>query len=209
MMSKKGLVSTIIPVFNRPVLVVEAIESVLAQTYRPIEILVVDDGSTDNTLAVLQSLAKAHDEIRVFKQENAGPGVARELGRQNAEGEFIQYLDSDDLLLKDKFHLQVKALNSRPDCNTAYGKTEETLMEEPLQGVASCKTGAQFKAMFPAFLRNRWWSTSTPLHRASLLKEVGEWLPISNEEDWEYDCRIASCFTYSSPRRTFKRRRWG
>lgn len=191
-MIKKDLVSTIIPVHNRPDLVVDAINSVLAQTYRPIEIIIVDDGSTDNTLSVLQSLAETHPEIKTFSQSKAGPGVARELGRQNAEGEFIQYLDSDDLLLADKFRLQVNALNQQADCSVAYGKTESTVIGEPLKGVAMRKTGLRFDAMFPEFLRDRWWGTSTPLYRASVLHDIGGWLDTLNEEDWEYDCRIAS-----------------
>lgn len=187
-----GLVSTIIPVFNRPILVKEAIESVLAQTYRPIEVIVVDDGSTDNTLSVLSRLAEQNVELTILTQVNAGPGVARELGRQNARGEFIQYLDSDDLLMVDKFSLQVSVLNDHPSCVVAYGKTEATLIGEPTKGLAMRQTGICFDAMFPAFLRSRWWGTSTPLYRASVLNSVGAWLPLINEEDWEYDCRIAS-----------------
>jgi len=187
-----GLVSTIIPVYNRPDLIVEAVNSVLSQTYRPIEIIVVDDGSTDETVSVLESLEQNHPELTVMTQGNSGPGVARELGRQSATGEFIQYLDSDDLLLPEKFALQVDALNAQSDCDIAYGKTESTLIGEPLKGVALKGTGVKILAMFPLFLRSRWWSTSTPLHRAKVLDDVGSWLPLSNEEDWEYDCRIAS-----------------
>ena len=187
-----GLVSTIIPVYNRAELVVEAINSVLSQTYRPIEIIVVDDGSTDNTISVLKSLEMNHPELRVMTQANAGPGVARDLGRKSAAGEFIQYLDSDDLLLPKKFQLQVEALNRNPDCDLAYGKTESTMIGEPLKGIALKRTGLKVSAMFPSFLRSRWWSTSTPLHRSSVLDNVGPWLPLLNEEDWEYDCRVAS-----------------
>src|SRR5262245_21086983 len=94
-----GLVSTIIPVYNRPALLSEAVTSVLAQTYRPIEIIIVDDGSTDATPEIAQSLASAHPtEIRWLRIINGGPGAAREAGRRCARGAFIQYLDSDDLL---------------------------------------------------------------------------------------------------------------
>ena len=189
---ESGLVTTIIPVYNRPILVGEAIESVLAQTYRPIEIIVIDDGSTDNTVLALKALAAQYSEIRVLSQDNAGPGVARELGRQNAKGEFIQYLDSDDLLLPEKFSLQVKALLDKPECDVVYGKTELIKIGERLNGKAIKRTGEKITSMFPLFLHERWWSTSTPLHRASVLQVVGAWLPLSNEEDWEYDCRIAS-----------------
>ena len=78
----------------------------LAQRYRPIEIIIVDDGSTDETPQVVEELAASH-EVRSVHQGNAGPGAAREAGRQLACGAFIQYLDSDDLLLPTKFELQV------------------------------------------------------------------------------------------------------
>ncbi len=117
-----GLVSTIIPVHNRASLLREAVASVLAQTYRPIEIIIVDDGSTDDTPAAADILAAEHrGEIRVLHQRNMGPGLAREAGRQVARGEFIQYLDSDDVLLPRKFEGQVAGLLRHPECGVAYG----------------------------------------------------------------------------------------
>src|ERR1700730_16934030 len=93
---RPSLVSVIIPVYNRAAMLREAVDSVLAQTYRPIEIVIVDDGSTDDTAAVADEMASRHSGIiRVIHQRNAGVGHAREAGRQAAEGEFIQYLDSD------------------------------------------------------------------------------------------------------------------
>ncbi|MGH9419051.1 MAG: glycosyltransferase family A protein, partial [Thermoanaerobaculia bacterium] len=114
--------TTIIPVFNRPALLVEAVGSVLAQTYRPVEIIVVDDGSTDETSSVSDALATKHGGIiRVIHKTNGGPGLAREAGRIAARGDYIQHLDSDDLLLPRKFELQVAALEASPGCGAAYG----------------------------------------------------------------------------------------
>src|SRR5262249_25034222 len=115
------LVSVIIPVFNRAAMLVEAVDSVLAQTHRPIEIIIVDDGSTDDTVRVADGLAG--DSVRVVHQTNAGPGAAREAGRGIARVDFMQHLDSDDLLLPRKFELQVAALRANPDCGAAYGWT--------------------------------------------------------------------------------------
>ena len=186
------LVSCIIPVFNRAEMVCEAIASVLEQDYRPIQILVIDDGSTDNTAKVLDELATVHPEISVLRQPNAGPGVAREHGRKHARGEYIQYLDSDDLLLAGKFSQQVKALIDNPDCDVAYGKTEEVVYGEPRKGVAARETGQRHAAIFPRMLTHRWWSTTTPLYRRSVTDRAGAWLPTCAEEDWEYDCKIAA-----------------
>lgn len=188
-----GLVSTIIPVYNRPVQLREAVESVLHQDYRPIEIIIVDDGSTDDTFAVAQALAELHpDIIRVATQANAGPGMAREHGRQVAQGEFIQYLDSDDILLPGKFSAQVAALCVDSDADVAYGVTyfrdsDGTLFNEPHKD-----TGKKISTMFPAFLVSRWWETATPLYRSNVCDAAGPWTDLSLEEDWEYDCRIAA-----------------
>lgn len=187
-----NLVSTIIPVYNRPEMVKEAVASVLAQTHKPIEVLLVDDGSTDHTPAVLQALALRHEQVKVFTQKNSGPGAARELGRLNSRGEYIQYLDSDDLLLPDKFQQQIAALARQPEADVAYGKTESISVDAQPQKVADPKTGEHHKSMFPLMLRERWWSTSTPLFRRAAVEQAGPWSPLSNEEDWEYDCRIAS-----------------
>jgi len=192
-----GLVSTIIPVHNRPELVVEAVQSVLHQTYRPIEIIIVDDGSTDETPKVLERLAAGSPAaIKVVRQENGGPGLARETGRRQASGEFVQYLDSDDVLLPKKFELQVAGLMSNPQCGVSYGKTRLVKNGiEHLSDVPWKRTGEVIATMFPSFLESRWWGTSTPLYRRGILDEAGPWSTLWNEEDWEYDCRIAALGT--------------
>ena len=186
------LVSTIIPVFNRSSMLQAAVRSVLAQSYRPIEIIIVDDGSNDETTDVVNKLVQQYPEIIALFQENAGPGVARENGRQHARGEFIQYLDSDDQLLPEKFSLQVAALHENQNCNVAYGKTDSRQLQSDQPEKAWKLTGEKINSMFPEFLKSRWWSTSTPLYRRSVIDKAGPWLALINEEDWEYDCRIAA-----------------
>lgn len=88
--------SVIIPVYNRAQLVKQAIDSVLAQIENPYEVIVVDDGSTDNTPQVLESYG---DRIRLFHQHNEGPEIARQRGADEASGEYLVFLDSDDILL--------------------------------------------------------------------------------------------------------------
>ena len=107
----ENLVSTIIPVYNRSAMLREAVASVLAQSWRPIEIIIVDDGSSDDTVHVAEDMKSQHPEItHVLRQKNAGPGVARQTGLNVARGEFVQFLDSDDLLLPSKFELQISGL---------------------------------------------------------------------------------------------------
>lgn len=187
-----GLASVIIPVHNRPSLVQEAVASVLAQTYRPLEIWVVDDGSTDDTPAVLARLARDHPQmIQVIRQTNQGPGLAREAGRRRARGEFLQYLDSDDLLMPCKLELQVQALRQMPDADVCYGKTRHYRFGESAMDVADRRTGERIDRMFPEFLVTRFWNTVTPLYRRRVTDKAGPWAGLRQEEDWEYDCRIA------------------
>jgi Glycosyl transferase family 2 len=191
-----GLVSTIIPVFNRPVLLREAVESVIAQTYRPIEIIVVDDGSTDETASVCRAMGAEHSRLlRVVRKENGGPGRARETGRELAKGEFIQYLDSDDRLLPLKFEKQVAALRARPDADVAYCYTRYLRIGETPEQKPWKRSGITVETMFPSFLEERWWDTPTPLYRRSVCDEIGPWSELSIEEDWEYDCRVAATGT--------------
>jgi glycosyltransferase involved in cell wall biosynthesis len=192
-MPSDGLVSTIIPVHNRPLLLREAVESVLAQTYRLIEVVIVDDGSTDETAAVAAGFERARpDIVRVARIANSGPGAAREAGRQLARGEFLQYLDSDDLLAPTKFEIQVAALRASPECGAAYGHTRAYTMGRPPRQAAWKRTGERIEMMFPSFLASRWWETSTPLYRRAVCDRAGAWTSLRSEEDWEYDCRIAS-----------------
>jgi glycosyltransferase involved in cell wall biosynthesis len=188
----RPLVSTIIPVYNRGSLLVEAVNSVLAQTYRPIEIVVVDDASTDDTPRVIESLAARHSELRAVRRANGGPGLARETGRLEAKGDLIQYLDSDDLLLPRKFELQVAALNEHPDRGVAYGivRYRNAAGEEI---VCDWKPANQIvDTLFPSLLIARWWETVSPLFRKSVTDAVGPWSALRLEEDWEYDARVAA-----------------
>lgn len=98
-------VSVIVPTYNRAAYVVRAVESVLAQTVKDFEIIVVDDGSTDNTKDVL---GQYQDKIRYIYQENKGPSAARNSGVLNARGEYIAFLDSDDRWLPDMLSAQLR-----------------------------------------------------------------------------------------------------
>jgi glycosyltransferase involved in cell wall biosynthesis len=188
----EGLVSTIIPVYNRSTLLREAVASVLAQSYRPIEVIIVDDGSTDETGREAEAMSEAYATVRAIHRDNGGPGAARETGRLAARGEFIQYLDSDDLLLPKKFELQVAGLRRCGDCAVSYGKTRFYAQNHSATDVAWKRTGERISTMFPSFLQSRWWDTSTPLYRREVTDLAGPWTRLKNEEDWEYDCRIAS-----------------
>lgn len=113
-----GLVSIIIPCYNRADIVRETIDSVLAQTYERFEIILVDDGSTDNTREVIS--AYADRRIRYFYQANAGLSAARNSGLNVAKGEFIAFLDSDDIWHEWKLSAQVEIFRRHPEAGLIW-----------------------------------------------------------------------------------------
>lgn len=186
----EGLVSVIVPVFNRGAALQEAVASVLRQSYAQWELWIVDDGSTDGTAEVAEQLAASDARIRCLRQANGGPGTAREAGRQAARGEFLQYLDSDDLLLPRKLDRQVQALRSSPSAGIAYCRCQETDERGHVLATPLRASDRRIERIFPTFLLSRWWNTITPLYRSELCERAGPWLPLFQEEDWELDARI-------------------
>ena len=114
------LISVIIPTFNRASFISEAIDSVLQQSYQKIELLVVDDGSTDNT-AEIMSRYTADPRVRFFQQPNQGQSVARNLALQYAKGEFICCLDSDNRWLPGKLEKSLAVFKQHPEVDIVYG----------------------------------------------------------------------------------------
>lgn len=116
------LVSVIIPLYNAAQFIVETIDSVLNQTYQNIEIIIVDDGSTDQSLQKVAALT--NNQIRWFKQTNKGASAARNYGLKEAKGDYIQFLDADDLLATDKIEKQISLLQNSANtvayCSTVY-----------------------------------------------------------------------------------------
>ena len=169
-----------------------AVKSVLAQTYRPIEIILVDDGSTDHTPTVLTEFQKSYpDEILVLTQANSGAGLASEKGRQAATGAFIQYLDSDDYLLPNKFSDQVAALEAHPECAIAYGTSSHVHSDGRVLEDPSRKTAKKIDTLFPLLLVERWWHTHTPLFRRWISDAAGPW-PNFRPEDWDLEARMGA-----------------
>jgi GT2 family glycosyltransferase len=120
-----GLVSVIIPTYNRAYILGEAIESVLQQTYRSVEVVVVDDGSTDNTQRVIEGYGPL---VHYFCQSNAGVSAARNFGLRQARGEFIALLDSDDCWRPWKLEAQVHLLRRFPELGMVW--TDMTAVDE-------------------------------------------------------------------------------
>lgn len=118
-MNSQPLVSAIIPVYNGEGYIEQALESIFVQNLSDIEILVIDDGSTDGSWERLQ---RYRDRIRLFRQLNSGVAMARNHGLKNASGAYITFLDADDLWLPDKTERQLAFLNDHPEYGVCYGR---------------------------------------------------------------------------------------
>jgi glycosyltransferase involved in cell wall biosynthesis len=181
-------VSIIIPTYNRAAWVMEAVASVLAQTYRDFELFVVDDGSTDGTLAALASLG---GEIKVLRrQASRGVSAARNLGARAATGGWLAFLDSDDLWLPDKLARQVEYLKANPDlviCQTGETWIRNGVRVNPPE---ACRKVAG-DIFLPSLARCLVSPSAVMLHRR-LFEEMGgfdEELPAA--EDYDLWLRIA------------------
>ena len=177
------------PVHNRFSLVNESIKSVYEQTYRPIELVIVDDFSDAVFIPHLPT-----DEqltVRIIRhQENLGPGASRETGRLVATGDYIAYLDSDDLWSPHFLELQLKKLENTPDAQMAYCKTG--LFSNPLELDSDNlrrRNAQTFTTILPTLFWGRPWSTSACLWTKSACDLIGPWFTGWTWEDYEYDYR--------------------
>lgn len=115
------LVSVVMPAYNAADYIDAAITSVLRQTLKNLELLVVDDGSSDDTASVVARRAAEDQRVSLFRQANAGPGPARNTGFEAARGRFFAFLDSDDAWTPTFLERQVALLESRPDVDVVFG----------------------------------------------------------------------------------------
>jgi glycosyltransferase involved in cell wall biosynthesis len=169
------LVSVIIPVFNGERFLAEAVESVIAQSYHPLEIIVVNDGSTDKTAEIAAGFG---ERVRYFYQANRGPAAARNRGIQAARGDMLCFLDSDDLWLPDTLAHQLARLRANPAIEVVMGYTR------------GCRlvTGADGRAQFgPTSIAFPVLSLGCAAIRRSAFDRVGlldETLAYGEDVDW-------------------------
>jgi len=174
---KSPLVSCIVPVFNGEKYLGEALDSILKQTYRPLEIIVADDGSTDGTGAVVASYG---DQVRYNRQEHAGAPVARNLGLSIARGEFVAFLDSDDLWHPEKLQRQMARFEARPGLDLCVTHLQNFWIPD-LEHEKARFQNHRLAAALPGYV------TPTLLARRSAFDEVGlfnEILRVGDSKDW-------------------------
>ena len=191
-MNTNKTISVVIPNYNYGRFIGEAIESVLAQTYQPIEIVVVDDGSTDDSVKIIESFG---DKVKLIKQENGGVGKARNTGIKNSAGSYIAFLDADDVWLPKKIELQVKFFETHAEIGLVTAATREfdadrNTITEYLDGKGGwC---AEDLLLFNQRVVNGPGSSS--LIKREVVEQVGgfdENKQMHPSEDWEFCYRVA------------------
>ena len=183
------LVSIVIPCYNQGGFLRESVGSLYAQTYPYFEIIVVDDGSTDQTREVVQSFLP---RIQVIHQKNAGVSAARNAGIAQATGEMILFLDADDWIDPDAIEKFVKAANDRPDGTLFHGSCRIVTLEKvPLESRKS--TGLGSDPFHRLLLKNEITTPGTVMVRRSAVLKAGGFDPtIKGGEDWDLWLRIAA-----------------
>ena len=169
------LVSVVIPVFNGERFLREAVESVLAQNYSSLEIIIVDDGSTDDTASVAGSLPET---ARYLHQTNHGPAAARNRGIEHARGSLIAFADADDLWPVAKLELQLPHLINNPAIEIVLGRIQQVLLSETVNGQTQSQEFGE-----PAFSVN----LGGAVIRKSVFERVGlfdETMRYSEDVDW-------------------------
>ena len=194
------VISVIIPTFNSADYIPQALDSVLNQTYRDFEIIVVDDGSTDHTQTVL---APYMPQIRYIWRENGGPSRARNAGIQAARGRYIAFLDADDLWVPTKLEVQAQVLDTRPEVGLVFGDTqvfdrERILVDSFLRQKRQYSALAASPTVEQAFLtliRDNFIPTSTVMVRRQCIATVGMFdESLLSAEDKDLWLRIAMRF---------------
>lgn len=187
-----ALVSVIMPAFNAARFLGDSVASVAAQTYRDFELLIVDDGSSDNTVEVADTLARSDNRVRLIRSErNVGTAAARNLAFVAMRGDYVCFLDADDAFLPTKIETQLAFLRG----NQSYGLVYSDLLlgNERLEVIRLNRIGVPPLA-FPELLTLRnWFQPIAPMLTASLVRSVGGFdEALTPAEDWDYWIRCAA-----------------
>jgi glycosyltransferase involved in cell wall biosynthesis len=189
----KPKVSVIIPAYNSEPYIAKTLGSVLAQTCDNYEVIVVDDGSSDGTLRIAKSF---EPRIKVLTKQNGGPASARNLAISHAQGDYLAFLDSDDLWVEDKLERQIAFLNENRDVGLVYGEAL-TFTENDGEKKIGERIGYTTDPSFRLLLFGDYIPNSTVMIRRACIEKAGplnESRKLIGVEDYEYWMRIAKHF---------------
>jgi glycosyltransferase involved in cell wall biosynthesis len=219
--STPPLVSVIVPTYNYGSFIGETLECLRAQTYENWECLVVDDGSTDDTADVVARFMRDDKRFKFLRQQNARQAAAKNNGLRNCAGEYIQFLDADDMIEPEKLEKHVGYLEAHPDVDIVYGSARYFRTENPGERLST--TWGDDKPWMPgisgsgkevllSLVRRNFLVINAALVRSSTVEAVGpfdERLPPA--EDWDYWLRCAAAgarFSFDDPPGTLALVRW-
>lgn len=188
------IISVVIPAYNAEKTIKETINSVLNQTFQDWELIIINDGSSDQTGEIIQKIIDS--KIKLFSYQNAGVSISRNRGIAKASGEFIAFLDHDDLWTPDKLELQLQALQEHSNAALAYSWTDHC--DESGKVIALGRHITMQGNIYENLLVDNFLDTaSNPLIRKSALDEVGQFDPtINSSGEWDLWLRLASRYPF-------------
>ena len=188
--------SVIIPVYNGSAYVGTAIRSVLAQTEPDLELIVVDDGSTDGTPDVVRQFDDPR--LRLLEQTNAGPSAARNLGIAESRGDWVGFLDADDSWRPEKLEAHLRRASERPAAGLTYSSV--VVVDEQGALVEALKADLEGDVLESLLFGNViWGGGSSAILRRDVFDRVGGFDPkIKYGEDWEMWLRVASAYPFAA-----------
>ncbi|MEO8664377.1 MAG: glycosyltransferase family 2 protein [Ignavibacteria bacterium] len=190
--NKRKLVSVIIPFYNRIGLLKASVQSVIRQSYKPIELILVDDHSEEIfDRDFIKDYTSKEFRIKIIRNEkNIGPGLAREAGRLIAKGDYFAYLDSDDFWHEEFLEKLVSCLENNKSVGMAYSKT---ILIRTTGNFLRNKNDKSFDKIVPVLfdVHGRPWATGACLWKREIVNKIGSWSNARIWEDYEYDVRAA------------------
>lgn len=183
-------VSVILPAYNAEAFLSEAIESVLRQTWHDLELIIVNDGSTDTTMSIAERSREGDRRVRIVDKPNGGPSSARNAGIAAARGDAICFVDADDILLPDKIRRQVEFLERFPGCDLVY--SDYYVGDGDLTPVWLVSVRPVTAKIDEDLLYRNFFAPMCPLIRSRLIAVTGGFNEqLRGAEDWEYWIRAA------------------
>jgi glycosyltransferase involved in cell wall biosynthesis len=182
-------VSIIIPAYNADRFIAATLDAVLAQTFTAFEVIVVNDGSTDRTPAIVEQYMQQDDRIQLINQSNQGVGPSRQRGKAVTQGEFIAYLDADDLWLPDNLAAHMRHFAGNPSLGISFARVEFMQCDGTLTG---CYSSSRLRDIEPVhlFYENLLITPSNAIIRRSVFEQVGEFdCDLPGAEDQEFFLR--------------------
>ncbi|MGL4881058.1 MAG: glycosyltransferase family 2 protein [Waterburya sp.] len=189
-------ISVIIPAYNAEKTISRTIESVQKQTFGDFELIIINDGSIDRTAEIVQNIKDLR--LKLFSYENGGVSVARNRGIHNASGDYLAFLDADDLWTNDKLEKQLAALEANPEAGVAYSLT--SYIDEQDNLLYRCNpVSFEGNVLKQLLLTNFLINGSNPLIRQQAIKSIGKFDPsLKSSEDWDYYLRLAASYPFVS-----------